>query len=135
MAFTARAIIEVIGYPGEHIQKVIEKVVEKIEKTEEGIDVIKKDMAEPKLVKEKLFSTFVELELKIENQLRLNHFCFDYLPSSIEILDIENMNIKANDFTNGLNDLLARLHEYNVALSNLKALNKELTNRLEIQKK
>jgi hypothetical protein len=131
MVYRVRAIIEILGNPKEHIQNIMEKIIERIEKTEEGIEIIKKDILEPNQVKDNLFSMFVELELNIENNLRLNHFCFDYLPSSIEILDAETMTLETREITAGLNDLLARLHEYNVALSNLKALNKEMTQRLK----
>src|SRR3989338_6418390 len=37
-------------------------------------------------------------------------FCFDYLPSSVEIIDPEHIHYTSHDFSSFLNDLQARMH-------------------------
>jgi hypothetical protein len=61
---------------------------------------------------------FIELELKVENLAKVVHFAFNYMPSSIEILDQKEIKVKAIDFAGAMNDMLAKLHQYNIALNN-----------------
>jgi hypothetical protein len=112
----AKAIIEVAGSPKEHIEEVIKKIVEQI-KGEKKILRYKIFEAQQK---EKLFFTFTEMEINFNNFEELIGFCLDYFPSSIEILD-GNIDIKREEVENVVNDLLAKLHEYDMNLKNLKA--------------
>jgi len=111
-----KAIIEVAGSPKEHIEEVMTKVVEKI-KSEQQILKYKIFEAQQK---EKLFFTFTEMEIDFSNFEKLIGFCLDYFPSSIEIID-EEVDIKREELENVTNDLLAKLHEYDMILKNLKA--------------
>ena len=110
--------MEVIGFPEEHVNKVATNVLEKLKK-EENIEVIKEDLPKAEKVKESIFAAMIEVELKINNYAKLMHFCYDYLPSTIEIVDMEKIAMPAREFTNGLNDLIAKLHQYNLTLNNL----------------
>ena len=53
------------------------------------------------------------------------------MPSSIENLEPENFAIKANNLNDLLNDLLARLHKYDMLLKNFNAENSLLKKKLE----
>jgi hypothetical protein len=77
-------------------------------------------------VKEKMFSTFVELEIKFKDIKDLYLFCMEFLPTSIEILDQEKITLNAADFTSALNEVVAHFHKYNVALHNAHAQIKKL---------
>ncbi|MBS3146459.1 hypothetical protein J4471_02065 [Candidatus Woesearchaeota archaeon] len=59
------------------------------------------------------------------------NFCFDYLPSSVEIIQPENINERSVDFAGFINDLMLKLHEYNIVIRNLQAENKVLKMKLE----
>tara|TARA_Y100000034_G_scaffold94375_1_gene114357 strand:+ start:884 stop:1255 length:372 start_codon:yes stop_codon:yes gene_type:complete len=113
-----KAIIEVAGAPKEHIENVIKEIVEKI-KNEKDIERFKIFEAQEK---DKMFFTFTEIELNFKNFEEISGFCFDYFPSSIEILE-ENVDVKREELENTLNDLLAKLHQYDMDLKNLKAEN------------
>ena len=106
-----------MGYPEEHILKVIENILEKLEQ-HPSITIVKKDMAPTEKAKEKMFSTFVELEMKVKDIRDIYLFCIEFLPTSIEILDSESITMKTQDFTSSLNEVIAYLHKYNVALHN-----------------
>ena len=112
----AKIIIEVAGSPKEHIEEVIKEIVEKI-KNEKKILRYKIFEAQEK---EKMFFTFTEMEIDFNNYEDLAGFCLDYFPSSIELLD-EKIDIKREELENTLNDLLAKLHQYDMNLKNLKA--------------
>jgi len=118
MVFTIRTTIEVLGYPESHIQEVIKRIVEKI-KNEEGIKVEKEVIHEAKKVKEEFFIMFVELEMKVHDFNKLLNFCYNYLPSSIEILDVEKVVVPIREFSSAMNEMLAKLHHYNMVLNNL----------------
>lgn len=113
-----RAIIEVAGAPKEHIEKVIKEIVEKI-KNEKGLERFKIFEAQEK---DKLHFTFTEMEINFKNFEELSGFCFDYFPSSVEILE-EDVSVKREELENTINDLLAKLHQYDMNLKNLKAEN------------
>ena len=118
MVFTIRAIIEVLGFPEEHVREVTEKVIENLKK-EEGINIIKEQINKTEKVKEKFFSCFVEVEMKIHDFNKLIGFCYNYMPSSLEILDAEKLTIPVRELTFGLNEMLDKFHQYNILTTNL----------------
>jgi len=121
-----RFIIEIAGYPKEHIEETMKGIIKKL-RNEKKVLNYKIYEAEQK---EKLFSTFAEVEIEIKDFDEMVGICFDYMPSSIEILKPDKFNLESKDFENFVNDLLAKLHQYDMIIKNLKAqnivLNKEL---------
>ena len=73
--------------------------------------------------KNKLWSTFADIELYAESIERLLGLCFDYMPSSVEIIEPDELKIKSIDLTNFINDLQARLHRYDMLIKSLNAEN------------
>jgi len=125
----ARIIIEVMGSPKEHIEKVIKVVADKLKK-EDNIKIVKEDISEVAKVKD-FWSAFAEVEIEIENIARLTDICFDYMPSSVEILEPEKIDFKSEYISDLLNDLLAKLHRYDMLLKNLNAQNFVLKKKLD----
>ena len=125
MVFTVRAIIEILGFPEEHVKEITQKVIEKI-KTEDRISIIKETLHEPQKVKETFFSCFAEVEMKIHDLSKLMGFCYDYLPSSLEILDAEKITIPVREFHFAINEMLEKLHSYNFTVNNLSAKIKQI---------
>ncbi len=127
-----RSIIEIAGTPKEHIEKTIKLVVEDIKKKKNIIlksgDIFKTKEIELKELKKKgkLFSTYAELELLFKDIPTLIEFCFDYMPSSLEILEPKDLELETNEFAGLLNDLLAKLHQVDMILKGLRAENKIL---------
>ncbi len=110
-------IIEIVGMPKEHVEKTMRQVVELIEKDEE-IKKLNHDTAEAKLVKE-MWSTFTEFELEFNNFKKLTDFCFNFMPSSIEIIEPETNKLSSGSIEEMLNDVLAKLHQYDMALKRM----------------
>ncbi len=104
-----KTIIEILGKPKEHVEKTMRMYVDNIKNDPELI-VLKTEFADAK-EKEKLWATFAELELIVKGIPKLTAFCFDYMPSSIEILKPEGFRMKKSAIENLLNDLQARLHQ------------------------
>ena len=130
MVIKAHTIIEIAGFPAKHITGAMDTVLKKL-KEEKGINIIKKRVNKTKKVKE-MWSTFAELELKFLDLSTLMGFCFDYLPSSIEIIDPAVLHTESKMLANNLNDMLAKLHQYTMFISNLNAENTMLKRRATI---
>ena len=93
------------------------KVVSLI-KEDKDIDLITHDTEEIKMVKD-LWSTFTEFELDFKDFKKLSTFCFDFMPSSVEVLEPSNPKITSEDASELLNDVLAKLHQYDMALKRM----------------
>ncbi|MBW2973234.1 hypothetical protein KY346_02485 [Candidatus Woesearchaeota archaeon] len=116
----ARVIIEMLGAPKEYIEQTLTNYLEKLRT--DGIKIVNEVKEEAKKQGE-LFSTFAELDIEFEKIEDLFGFCFDSMPSSVEILEPEELKISAADFSNYLNDLQAKLHEVDMVVKTTRAQN------------
>jgi len=124
---TAILIIEVAGFPKEHVEKVMGQIVDNIKKEKK---VLNDHIHDIKEVKE-MWSGFVDLEVKFDNLNEFTDFCFTYMPSSIDIIEPEEFNLMSNEMSNLFNDLMGNLHRYDMLLKNFKATNTLLKRKLE----
>ncbi len=113
-----KAIIEILGKPKEHVEETLRKYVDGIKQDPDLVVINEKisDAAE----KDKLWATFVELEMVIKGIPNLIGFCFDYMPSSIEILKPDEFVLRASTIQNFVNDLQARLHAVDMVVKKQK---------------
>ena len=106
-------IIEMGGKPKEHVEDTLKKYIEKI-KQHEDYTVLKSDFAEAKEMKDQkgVFLAFTDMELLAKDPRALTGFCFDYMPSSIEIIAPEELKISSAHFSYIMNDLqeIGRAH-------------------------
>ncbi|MGM5481874.1 MAG: hypothetical protein ACQESF_00280 [Nanobdellota archaeon] len=128
----AKAIIEMVGSPKEHIENTIKQYVDKIETDYKEIKlndshIEKAKESEESTEKAKLYNVFAEVELKIKGIENLSYFCIDYMPSSIEIIEPDTFEYEARDFTGFINDLLAKLHQIGTQLKRLNIENKQMS--------
>ena len=116
-----RTIIEVLGKPKEYVEDAIKEYIEHIKEDSELV-ILNEDYSE---IKEqgKLWSKFVELDLVIKGTKKLISFCFEYMPSSIEVVKPEHLVMTNPELSNFLNDLQARLHNVDMIVKQLKAEN------------
>ncbi len=119
-----RTIVEVLGKPKEHVENSIKEYIEHIKEDSELV-VLKEEYSE---IKEqgKLWSKFVELELVIKGTAKLISFCFEYMPSSIEVLKPEQLTMTNHELSSFLNDLQARLHNVDMIVKSQNAENEIL---------
>jgi hypothetical protein len=118
-----RVILEIIGAPKEHVDETLknveEQVKQKIDRT-----IIKSKIFQAEKMKDKpFFSGFIESEIEFKDFDKLMGFCFDFMPSSVEILEPHLLNVPVNELNNMLNDLIAKLHQYDMIVKNLRAEN------------
>lgn len=114
----ARCIVEIMGAPKEFIEKKLKEHVEKLK--EDELKILNERYDEP-IEKDKLFSQFVELEIHFKDLRELLDFCFDSMPSTVEILKPDVLNMEMSVFEDFLNDFQTRLHHTDMLLKTLTA--------------
>lgn len=124
MHIRCKIIIEILGKPKEHVEKTIRMYVDNI-KNDTDFIVLHSDFSEA-LEKEKLWSVFAELEMVVKGIPKLIAFCFDYMPSSVEILKPEEFSMSKSIVEDLLNDLQARLHNVDMVVKKQKNENEFL---------
>jgi predicted transcriptional regulator len=115
-----RTIIEMLGAPKDHIVATMKNYVE-AQKSSDKFEIIKEYFSEPEETEkdgQKLFTTYTELEIWFKDITKLVEFCFDALPSSIEILEPSKVAFQSMELSGLLNDLQAKLHKLDMALKN-----------------
>lgn len=129
MEIEARIIIELLGKPKEHIEETMDKVLDEL-KSRKNVKILNKETSEAKEL-EKFYSIFSELEIKCDDISNLFGVCFDFMPSSVEILKPSNLTFESKKMDDFLNDLLAKLHQESMVVRNLHAENILMKQKLE----
>ncbi|SRR3989344_4135708 len=120
-------VIELVGSPKEHVEEVMKKIVDKVKESYKLVDSKTFDAKQM----DKLWAIFSELTIKFDKIEDLFGFCFDYMPSSVEIINPNKFIVNNTDINTLLNDLVGRLHEYDMMMKNLKAVNSVMKKQIE----
>ena len=113
----ARAILEVLGAPKEHVETTLSEYIDKL-KTEYKVLDVQIEPAEPV---DKLFNAFAEVEMEFITLTHLVSFCFEAMPSSIDISDPIKFTLNNNEMSGFFNDLQGKLHEQDMKIKTLQA--------------
>ena len=98
-----------------------------IYKENEDYQVVSEEYAELKKQDEQeLWAGFAELEAKTANVEHLVGFCFEYMPSMIEIIEPKQLKFSDVDVSHFLNDLQAKLHQVDMVAKQVKFENDQL---------
>lgn len=126
-----RAIIEILGKPKEHVTETLKNYVKKI-KDDENYKLEEEFYEEPVEQEEQkgIFSSFAEITFTVKDVNQLISFCFDYMPSSIEIIEPENFKMISKQLTDLLNDMQSRLHHTEMLTKKLYEENKAFNNSI-----
>ena len=106
-------IIEIAGRPTEHVQEVLTNHIEQF-KSVKGIKLISSEINEPKKleIEQEMYTCFAEVEVETESFPKLIDLIFDFMPSSVEIIEPTQLNFNLQEATMFLNTLSGRLHKY-----------------------
>ena len=141
-------IVEMMGRPAEHLVESMKKHADSLS-AQKDVQVHSAEISEPKIVPVpngkkyakgmELFNVFAEIEFEVENMIRLTQIIFDFMPSSIEILDPSKIEIISTDATDLMNNISGKLHRYDefatIAGARLKQMDARLLEAQEIIKK
>lgn len=121
-----RTVLEVVGRPKEHVENSLNEYIAKL-KADEKYHLVSTEIAEiEKQEKQDLWMVFAELEIKTASLGDIIGFCFDYMPSLIEILDPAKVTFPNSIMSSLLNDLQARLHQVDMVAKQLRLENEHL---------
>ena len=121
----ARAIIEVAGKPKKHVEDMLKEYISSIGKDKDTVIIVKKDIS-PAKKHDDIFATFCEIEILFKTLNELIYFCFDYMPSNIEIYDPQELVYKTRELNSFINTMQAKLHDANIAAKTIKQKNDNL---------
>lgn len=136
-----KLIIEIAGKPESHVNDTLKLMAEKFENTQPNTKVLNKNVAAARKITLKeaedveFYSGFVEFQCKILDLSTLIGIIFDWMPSSIEIIEPESgLTENIPTLTGILNDLALKLHKYDENIKVLKAKNIILERNLKKEK-
>lgn len=113
---TVRTILEMVGKPKDHVQETIAKYVDHV-KEDPDIEVLKVDLSDI-IEKDDMFSALAELDILVKDLPTLAGFCFQYMPSSIEISEPESLQFDNQKINAFLVSLQAKLHDVDMVARN-----------------
>lgn len=123
-------ILEILGKPKEHVEKTIRDYVQKLRDDESYVVLTEKFSDAEEQEDTKMWSAFVELEMLCKGLESVVRFCFEYMPSSIEIDKPDRMDVSSTITNRTFNDLMARLHKVDMIVKQLKNENDFLRQNL-----
>ncbi len=125
-----RAVIEVLGKPEEHVDTALKGYIEKLT-NDEKFDVLNSEFAEIKKQDEQeLWAGFAEVDVAAAKIEDLTTFCFEYMPSLLEIMSPKQMNLTDDDLSKVLTDLQAKLHTVDMVAKQVRMENDQLKHSL-----
>lgn len=119
---TARIMMEVIGSPKEHVEASLKEVVQKFG-DDEKVRVKNENSYNAEKLDNGFWSAFSEVEFETGDIKELLDVCFDYTPSTLEILEPAGITIDTAYLASLFNDLLAKMHQFVAAIKNSEAEN------------
>ena len=121
-----RAVVEVLGKPQQHVESSLKNYVNKL-KEDENYTILREEFANAKQQEDQdLWAVFAELEIKTSSVEKIIMFCFEYMPSVLEIITPKNLSLESEQITVFLNELQAKLHQVDMVAKQLKIENNHL---------
>jgi hypothetical protein len=106
-------IVEIAGRPAEHVLESLKAHIGQL-KNLKMVRLISETYSEPKKFEgaEEMYTCFAEVEVETQSFLDMVNLVFDFMPSSFEIIEPQNISMNLSDATTMLNTLSGRLHKY-----------------------
>jgi hypothetical protein len=111
-------IVEMAGRPAEHLTESLEKHIGVLYKVKD-IVVNSIKVSEPREIPqendqggEKMFTAFAEADFECETFARLAETMFDFMPSSVEVIEPSKITMDISESTALLNNISGRMHRY-----------------------
>ena len=129
-------IVEMAGRPATHVKESLENHVGVLDKNKD-IEVHSISVSEPKEIEmedvqkgDKMFTCFAEVDFEVESFSRLSEIVFDFMPSSVEVIEPAKVTLDPSEASNLLNNIAGRMHRYDeiakIAGARLQQMNAQL---------
>ncbi len=125
-------MVEVAGRPAEHVKQGLIDHIGKF-KIIKGVKVISATISEAQEIEghKEFFTCFSEVEVETESFEILADLIFDFMPSSVEILEPGEIKLDVTTSTTLLNRLTGRLHRYDEIAKIAKLQNEQLVRKMQ----
>ncbi|MFH1451777.1 MAG: hypothetical protein ABIF88_01235 [archaeon] len=129
-------IVEVAGHPPEHVKEHLTSHIGVLEKLDD-VEVNSISISEPKEIadSEGIFTCFAEADFNVDKFSRLSEIMFDFMPSSVEVMEPNKVILEAVEATGLLNNLSGRLHRYDELARIAQVKISQLENELNVFRK
>ena len=112
-------IVEMAGRPAEHLTTAIEEHIGVLNKVDD-IVVHSIKVSEPREIElpkdapvgDAMFTAFAEADFETETFARLAETMFDFMPSSVEVIEPAKVSLDMGEATALLNNISGRMHRY-----------------------
>jgi hypothetical protein len=113
MTIKAILIVEVLGRPASYLPEALKTHVENINKVK-NTQITNLKISDAKLIEgqQDAYSCFAEVEVETESMSSLMGLVFDFMPSSVEVLEPYDIEFNSQEASMFLSDLSGRLHKY-----------------------
>ncbi|MFH0711748.1 MAG: hypothetical protein V1889_01185 [archaeon] len=106
-------IVEIAGRPAEHLKNALAEHIGILNKVND-ITVHSIKLSEPKEIENSngMLTCFAEADFETTSFGRLSETMFDFMPSSVEIIEPTNVSLSMHEATDLLNNISGRMHRY-----------------------
>ncbi len=136
-------IVEMAGRPARHLTESLEKHISILNEVKDITvhsirvskprEIKREDMSEGGMSKEDImFTAFAEADFECDNFGRLSETMFDFMPSSVEVIEPSKIGINTTEATSLLNNISGRLHRYDEIAKIAGARISDMNRQLEI---
>lgn len=123
-------IFEILGKPAEHLKVTLNKMIDQLGQNEK-LEIVRREVHEPKLVEDKgdsgnkleklereqfvkegFYSTFAEVEVETEDLNIIMAIVLNMLPAHVEILEPSELILKNSNMSGLMTELTIKMHKY-----------------------
>ena len=127
-----RVILEVLGKPQVHVEEALKGYLKQIHE-DSRYKIITQELAPTKQQEgHELWTIFAELELETKEIKNVVNFCFDYMPSLVEIVEPEELTLTDVQATEFFSDLKGKLHHVDMVAKKTKLENDHLQRNMSL---
>jgi len=137
-------IVEMAGRPAEHLTAALEQHISVLNKVND-ISVHSIKVSEPQEIEmpekpgvekgETMFSAFAEADFETESFARLTETMFDFMPSSVEVIEPSKVSLDMSESTALLNNISGRMHRYDEIAKIAGARLRQMGTQLQVAQK
>jgi len=127
-----RVILEVLGKPQTHVEEALKGYLKQIQE-DARYKVATQEVAPTRQQEgQEMWTTFAELEIETKDIKNIVNFCFDYMPSLVEIIEPEELTLTDVQATEFFSDLQGKLHHVDMVAKQTKLENDHLQRNMSL---
>lgn len=127
-----RAILEVLGRPQAHVEEALKEYLRKIQEDTRYKILVQETAPSKQQEGQEMWTVFSEIEAQTNDVKNIVTFCFDYMPSMIEIIEPEELTLTDVEASMFFSDLQGKLHNVDMVAKQTKLENDHLQRNMSL---